>query len=128
MLPKIPTSRLKGIIPKLATPVSLEEIDAVSRREPRSVQARKIIGLDTSVLVRYLREGVGFMIEIELQRIHDFPHFFVHKVVLELAKEIGIGEARRRTRPRGAVVIPPFPLCLGSRDIEIRIHHLPWSW
>jgi hypothetical protein len=28
ILPKIPTSRLKGIIPKPARPVSLEEIDA----------------------------------------------------------------------------------------------------
>jgi len=28
ILPKISTSRLKGIIPKPATPVSLEEIDA----------------------------------------------------------------------------------------------------
>jgi antitoxin PrlF len=28
ILPKIPTSRLKGIVPKPAKPVSLEEIDA----------------------------------------------------------------------------------------------------
>jgi hypothetical protein len=34
ILPKIPTSRLKGIIPKPARPVSLEEIDAAIESGP----------------------------------------------------------------------------------------------
>lgn len=40
ILPKIPTSRLKGIVPKPARPVSLEDIDA---------------GIETSATARFRR-------------------------------------------------------------------------
>ncbi len=41
ILPRIPTKRLKGIVPKLAKPVSVEEMDGAIEAGAKRFQGRK---------------------------------------------------------------------------------------
>ena len=54
ILPKIPTSRLKGIIPKPATPVSLRRSTLPWKLGPRRDSGRRNDWANTNVLLRYL--------------------------------------------------------------------------
>jgi AbrB family looped-hinge helix DNA binding protein len=57
ILPKIPTSRLKGILPKPAKPVSAEEFDrAIESGATQRFRRKKMMGLDTNALLRYLAQ------------------------------------------------------------------------
>ena len=53
ILPKIRTSKLKGSVPKLSRPISIEEMDAAIE-DWRDEAFSQMTGLDTNILLRYL--------------------------------------------------------------------------
>lgn len=55
ILPKVPTQRLRGSVPKLPRSVSLKDIDkAIEAGASERFRREEMIGIDTNVLLRYL--------------------------------------------------------------------------